>query len=89
MIRCGWCGHPTEPERCGHCGHRDPEQPWIQRGEEVPKVAVENGRPALDPADIARRLAEARAAIGSPATVARIAEYLDVSERTVRRWQQM
>lgn len=56
----------------------------------VPEGHVaEPGRPALDPADVGRRLADARHALGTTATVERIAEYLDVSPRTVRRWQQV
>jgi hypothetical protein len=90
VILCGWCGKATANlDRCTTCGHVDPERPYVQRGEVAPSAEPDPGRPALDRATVSKRLAEARAALGSPATVAAIAEFLDVSERTVRRWQQM
>lgn len=88
MILCGWCGKQTGPGRCSTCGHEDPERPYVQRGQEVPQVRL-GGRPGSDRKENARRLAEARNALGSNATVEDIAEHLDVSPRTVRRWQEM
>jgi len=83
MIECGWCGQPARPDRCGNC-HRDPALPWVQRGQEPP---------APDTADaVRRRLAAAGSDIeaqGNRVTAERLAEQLDVSPRTVRRWQQM
>ena len=79
MISCGWCGKPTaNHDRCSTCGHVDPARPWTH----------DPGRPPLDPHDVARRIAAARAQLGSHATVDQIAEALDVAPRTVRRWQQ-
>ena len=87
MIACGWCGKPTASlDRCTSCGHVDPPRPWLQRGQEPPAIAHEPGRPATDPSDVGRRLATARATLGPHATVDAIAELLDVSPRTVRRW---
>lgn len=83
MTECGWCGQPTEPGRCGNC-HRDPALPWVQRGVDPP---------VIDPRDALRkRLHVAVTELeqqGHRATAERIAEHLDVSPRTVRRWQQM
>jgi hypothetical protein len=82
MIVCGWCGQPSEPDRCGNC-HRDPALPWVQRGVEAPMVDPLGGAK--------RRMAEVTADLessGYRATAERIAERLDVSPRTVRRWQQ-
>jgi hypothetical protein len=85
VIICGWCGHATATlDRCTSCGHEDPPRPWVQRGQEAPTV---DGR--TDPVEVRKRLAEARAAIGAPVTTARLAEYLDVDQRTVRRWQKV
>lgn len=82
MIECGWCGQPAGPGRCGNC-HRDPAIPWVQRGQEPQ---------AIDPRERERRLvAEASAALrseGVRVTAEALADRLDVSERTVRRWQQ-
>lgn len=91
MISCGWCGKPTaNSDRCTSCGHPDPERPWLQRGLPVPEIRTDAaGRPALDPKAIRARLDDARRALGPGATAERMAEYLDVSPRTVRRWQQM
>lgn len=91
MIRCGWCGNPTaNRDRCTSCGHVDPERPWHQRGEPVPSVHVDAaGRPALDRKAIRRRLEEARHALGADATVEQIAEFLNVSVRTVGRWRKL
>lgn len=90
MITCGWCGKATaNVDRCTSCGHADPKRPWVQRGSPAPAVSHEPGRPAIDPADVARRLALARAELGPHATVDAIAEHLQVSPRTVRRWQQV
>lgn len=94
MIACGWCGKPTgSTDRCSACGHVDPARPWVQRGEDAPRIVSHDpGRPELDPGDVARRLASARAGIvkrGLPPTVEALAEALDVSPRTVRRWQKV
>jgi hypothetical protein len=90
MILCGWCGKATaNHERCTSCGHVLPEVPWTQRGQDPPTVAHEPGRPATDPGDVGRRLAAAHASLGPHATVDAVAELLDVSPRTVRRWQKM
>lgn len=89
MITCGWCGKPTTPERCIACGHDDPARPWVQRGQAAPVVERDPGRPRTDPADVAHRMAEARSALGPHATVEQIAEALEVSPRTVRRWQKV
>lgn len=83
MIVCGWCGRPTRDEpRCDRCGHVDPRIPYIQRGLPVPTETEVRKR----------RLHEAEASLraqGEEPTAERIAERLDVSPRTVRRWQQM
>lgn len=90
MISCGWCGKPTaNHDRCSACRHADPARPWIQRGEPAPIIAHEPGRPPIDPADVARRIAAARAQLGPHATVDALAEALDVSPRTVRRWSKV
>jgi len=82
MIRCGWCGRPTpDDDRCRSCGHADPRLPWDQRRAPVPAVS------AVD--DHRRRLAEAERELGTDATIERIAEHLEVSPRTVRRWREM
>lgn len=88
MIVCGWCERPTaNPDRCTSCGHPDPGRPWEQRALPVPVVRTDAvGRPALDPLAVRRRLQDARHALGPDATHAQIAEHLDVSEKTVRRW---
>ena len=83
MFECGWCGQPAMPGRCGNC-HRDPALPWFQRGQAPPVLDLR------DP--IRRRLAAAGSEIegqGQRVTAERLAEILDVSPRTVRRWQQM
>ena len=80
MIVCGWCGQPTKADRCANC-QRDPVLPWTQRAQQPPPV---------DPRDRERRLlAEARASLGRDATVEQLAEHLDISPRTVRRWREM
>ena len=89
MILCGWCGHPTEPAACGACG-RDPVLPYLHRDQEpqrAPVAAV--GRPGVDVQTIRRRMAEARQALGAGATVAQLAEHLDVSVRTLGRWRKL
>jgi hypothetical protein len=90
VIRCGWCGNPTaNPERCTSCGHEDPPRPWVQRGEEPPTVRTDaTGRPVLEAKAIRRRLAEARAVLPN-ATQAQLAEHLDISVRTLGRWQKV
>lgn len=45
--------------------------------------------PPVPPPEHVTRLAEAALALGPHATIAAIAEYLDVSDRTVRRWREM
>lgn len=47
------------------------------------------GRPTLDPSEVRRRLADARGALGPNATLAAVAEHLEVSEATVRRWRKV
>lgn len=83
MIVCGWCGKVTrDASRCEACGHENPRIPYDQRGLPVPDGSTVNRR----------RLHEAEAHLrtnGESVTVARLAEYLDVSERTVRRWRGM
>lgn len=83
MILCGWCGHSTpNVDRCSHCGHEDPTRPYVQRGSRIPGAEAAKHK----------RLADAEAAIraaGEEPTVERIAERLDVSPRTVRRWREM
>lgn len=81
MIRCGWCGGDTAPDRCSLCG-RDPALPYVQRGQEPPVVdAAELARRKLDEA------AKAIEASGRKVTAAAVAEHHDVDERTVRRWR--
>jgi len=83
MIVCGWCGGSTPAGRCVSCG-RDAALPWLQRAAAPPAVdAAATYRKRLSDA---RRDLEAR---GLDATIERIAEALDVSPRTVRRWQQL
>ena len=81
MIVCGWCGKATERgDRCASCGHVDPTRPWEQRNEPVPVVNHH------------RAIAEASRTIeagGERVTIERLAERLDVSPRTVRRWQKV
>jgi hypothetical protein len=90
MIACGWCGKATASlDLCAACGHIDPARPWFQRGQEAPVIVHEPGRPTTDPADVSRRLAAARASLGPHATVDQLAELLDVSPRTVRRWRKV
>jgi hypothetical protein len=91
MIPCGWCGRATPPEHCASCG-RDPAVPYVQRGTEPPVIATHEVRPGVTPAEAARRLAGARETLqhaGRPVTVEALAEALDVSPRTVRRWREM
>lgn len=80
MIRCGWCGRATTPDTCSSCG-RDPVLPWAQRDLQPPVVDFHRER-------LAQATAELRSQGVTP-TVERLAEALDVSPRTVRRWQQM
>lgn len=83
LILCGWCAHPTrDRDACDHCRHRDPRKPYEQRGVPVPDATE----------DRKRRLREAEATVrasGREPTADRLAEILDVSPRTVRRWQQV
>jgi hypothetical protein len=82
MIRCGWCGRPTAPAgRCQRCGHEDPGRPWVQRGQEPPDVA--------DPSE---RLREARVQLeqeGRNVTTEALAEVLEVSPSTIKRWSKV
>lgn len=81
-IVCGWCGSATMRDPCEHCEHVDPARPWIQRGQQPPSESV------LRRQRLARAEAELRGT-GIEPTVERIAERLDVSPRTVRRWREM
>lgn len=85
VIRCGWCGKDTaNRDRCTTCGHEDPARPWVQRGQEPPTApAREAGRPPLSLDEIRKRLAE-----HPGATDEQLAELLDVTDRTIRRWRQ-
>lgn len=81
MIRCGWCNAETNPDRCGTCG-RDPALPWLQRGAMPPEVSeADRFRAVLSGAE------EAIRADGLEPTIDRLADKLDVSPRTVRRWR--
>lgn len=74
-IVCGFCAVAADAGKpCVNCRH-DPVLPYTQRGQEPV------------PFDGRVRLAQARRALGHDASVARIAEFLDVSERTVERWR--
>lgn len=90
MIVCGWCGKPTEPtNRCTYCRHVDPARPWVQRGEEPEELAIAPGRPHLETTDVMHRLLAGRerlATEGRSPTVETLAEAMDVSPRTARRW---
>lgn len=80
MIHCGWCGVPTERSRCASC-RRDPTLPYLQRAIEPEPI---------DPhAEQRTALARADRELGPHATIDAIAEFLDVSPRTVRRWREM
>lgn len=88
-IRCGWCDHATLPGLCSYCG-RNPALPWLQRDTVPPEVIEQGaGRPALDVAEIRRKLAEARADLPDNHTQASLAAHLDISERTLSRWQKL
>lgn len=92
-IVCGWCSQPApDVGPCLHCG-RDAALPWRQRAKQPPEIRTDAvGRPALDRSAVRRRLAAARQALedeGTNVTVEALAERLDVSPRTIRRWQQM
>lgn len=91
-IICGWCGQPAnginEQSDCRNCGHERPDLPWVQRDQQPPTVSHEAGRPELDPKDIARRLREAREALPN-ATNKALAAHLDISIRTLGRWQKL
>lgn len=93
MILCGWCGRGTpDGPACVICRHDDPARPYRQRGTEPPRVDVHEGRPTLVPSDVVRRLAVARAELqrqGRTVTIETMAELLEVSPRTVRRWREM
>lgn len=83
-LICGWCGKPTEGDPCSACGHEDPARPWRQRGQQPPTVSKD--------ADARKRLAAARHAIeseGRRPTVEALAEAMNVSPRTVRRWREL
>jgi hypothetical protein len=93
MIVCGWCGRATsEGDRCVMCHHEDPARPYVQRRLDVPRLDAHDGRPTLVPADVARRLATARRQLeeaGRTVTIEALAEVLEVSPRTVRRWREV
>jgi hypothetical protein len=90
VIVCGWCDNSTEPGRCSYCG-RDPALPWLQRGLEVPggTEGREAGRPRIDAGRVRHRLRLARKELGEHATNAQLAEHLQISERTLHRWQNL
>lgn len=76
-IVCGFCAAVTDDgSPCVNCRH-DPVLPYTQRAQEQVK------------ADSGHRLNEALRALGHAATIDQIAEYLDVSPRTVRRWREV
>lgn len=80
-LICGWCGEDTIADPCSECGHEDPGKPWVQRN--VPQPTGNGNQ---------RRLSRARKAIesrGERATIEALAEELQVSPRTVRRWREM
>jgi len=83
-LICGWCARTTPPDVCAYCGH-DPALPWLQRGQPVPYIESDAGRPSLDESEIRRRYDEAKRA--GAVTVEQIAEALDRSPRTVRAWR--
>lgn len=92
-IVCGFCGSPVEfgAALCSNCRH-DPLTAYVQRGQEPELIEEGAGRPTLDLADTRHRLQQATAdlkAMGRAVTVAHLADHLGVSDRTVRRWQQM
>jgi hypothetical protein len=74
-IVCGFCSAATDDAlACVNC-HHDPALPYTQRASAPVR------------ADARLRLSEAQRALGPHATADAIAEHLDVSVRTVRRWQ--
>jgi hypothetical protein len=79
-IRCGWCGGATRAATiCERCGHEDPSLPYVQRGATAPRWER-------------YRLAAARLQLEAErkaVTIESLAEVLEVSPRTVRRWQEM
>lgn len=90
-LVCGWCGQVTvDKAECDACG-RDPRKPYRQRGIWPPTFETpERGRPVLDLRAAHRRVAEAERNLreaGRPVTVEAIAEFLDVTPRTIRRWR--
>jgi len=92
MVICGWCGHSTKGDPCASCGHEDPGRPWRQRGQEPPRAPDGTGRQPLDRRAVIARLNAAKRALteaGKPLTVDALAEQLDISPRTVRRWREM
>lgn len=83
MIVCGWCGRLTQDAaRCDACDHRDPRIPYEQRNLPVPDGSAIKRRQMVD-------VEAALRAEGVKPTVERIAERLEVSPRTVRRWREM
>jgi len=90
VIVCGWCASTTEPGQCSQCG-RDPALPWIQRAQEPPRATEtgHSGRPSLNAGQIKQRLRIALKELGNDATNAELAEHLDISERTLNRWQKV
>lgn len=104
LIVCGWCGQPTDSEaywettafapagECRACGHEDPAKPWVQRAKQPPLARAEHeagGRPALDASQVRQRLRIARKELGQDATNAQLAAHLQISERTLGRWQKL
>lgn len=88
MIVCGWCNSATEPGLCSSCG-RNPALPWTQRGDLPPgaKTGHRPGRPALDDRQVKQRIRIAIKDLGGSPTMAQLAEKLDVSETTARKWR--
>lgn len=90
MIVCGWCGYPTPADCCVTCG-RDPLIPYTQRNLKPPKATDnhEPGRPKLDAGQVRARVRIALKELGDGATLAALAERLDVSETTARKWRKV
>ena len=90
---CGWCEQSTTDELiCSQCGHEDPARPWLQRGKTIPLSEEREhlgGRPRLEPGQIRQRLRIAQKELGDNATNAQVAERLEISERTLARWQKL
>lgn len=63
--------------------------PWIQRAETPPAAETGHrpGRPALDLHQIKQRVRIAIKDLGGSPTNAQLAEHLDVSDSTLRKWR--